>query len=113
MIPKNKPFRSKKYLAWVSQQPCAICKKPGPSDYAHQRILNGGSADMKPPDNEVLPCCFDCHRIGEHGGGVLTLWKTKRPEFFGPGKFESKQDLRDYIRVRCASYYYKWLKETH
>ena len=112
MIPKTKPFRSKKYLAWVSSLPCEICGKQPPCDPAHQRILNGGGTGLKPPDNQTLPSCDDCHIAGEHNGGVVTLWKTKRPELWGPGKLETKQDLRDYIRMRCASYYHLWIKET-
>ena len=95
---KNKPYRSKKYLAWISEQPCAQCWKYPPSDPAHQRILQGAGMGKKPPDNHVLPLCHDCHTI-EHTKGVMELW---------PGY--EKEELRDKIRAMCEKYYQKWMQ---
>jgi len=108
----EKPIRNKKYLEYLRGFPCAVCGR-GPCETAHQRLVGGG-AGLKPGDDKALPCCFECHRIVEHGinGGVLTLWKTKRPELFGQYLLETKQDLRDYIRVRCESYYHTWRREN-
>ena len=71
---------------------------------------------MKPPDNEVLPMCANCHRIGEHSDGIMTLRQTKRPEMWGKvsdptwGKLTCKQDLREWIAVQCEAYYQLWRK---
>lgn len=120
---KTTYFRSKKYLAWIRTLPCAICGEPGPSMAAHQRILGKGSANKKPPDDETLPNCNDCHMIGEHGIGIVSLYKMKRPDLWEDrngnpwtektanpalGRLFSKQDLREWIGIECKKLKKRW-----
>lgn len=54
---KQKPFRSRKYLDWVKQQPCIICGAQ--ADDPHHLVGVGGMGGMgtKAPDSMVLPVC--------------------------------------------------------
>lgn len=60
---KINPFRSKKYLVWVKQLPCAICGAP--ADDAHHiiGIGNMGGTGTKAPDNMSFPLCRWCHGV--------------------------------------------------
>ena len=103
ICPKPKPLRDPKYLAWLRTLPCAVCGR-GPCEAAHQRLIGGGVAS-KPGDDCALSCCFDCHRVVEHGinGGVLTLWNTKSWLHF-----EDKHQLREHLQVLCVASYTKF-----
>jgi len=103
MCPTSKPVLDPKYLAHLRELPCAVCGG-GPCEPAHQRLIGGGTGS-KPGDNFALPCCFECHRIVEHGvnGGILTLWKTRG------GMDLTKADLRDHVRQLCDGYYTQYL----
>jgi hypothetical protein len=62
-------LRDKKHLSWLATLPCSRCGSYG-SCAAHIRVGGGGGTGIKPPDNECLPLCHDCHigiqhRIGE------------------------------------------------
>lgn len=84
---RKKPGDDPKYLAWIRQQPCATCGKPGPSEAAH---FGPRSIALKPPDRDTLPLCAHCHRtgprahhvIGSDGGFAeahsLDLWRVIR-----------------------------------
>jgi hypothetical protein len=95
--PKTKAARDKKYLAWIRTLPCAVCGKPGPSEAAHQRILQGGGIGLKPSDYESIPLCTDCHHI-EHAVGSLCLWN-----YHSGLKFTDKTELRDHIKAECRT----------
>jgi len=54
MISKQKPWRSKKYIAWVKQQPSIVSHLP--ADDAHHIIGHGFSAmGTKAPDWATFP----------------------------------------------------------
>jgi len=58
---KQKPFRSKSYLKWVSSLPCVICGAP--ADDAHHIIGIGklGGMGTKAPDSFTMPVCRGHH----------------------------------------------------
>ena len=96
--PKTKPVRDKKYLAWVRTLPCAVCGKPGPSEAAHQRILQGGGMGMKPSDYEAIPLCMACHAF-EHTKGIVWLY-THRGSGYSR-KIEIKAHVREIVSELC------------
>lgn len=61
--PKQKPWRSAKYLKWVRTQPCCMCDElpnsPGERIEAHHLIGVGGWNGMgtKAPDWATMPLC--------------------------------------------------------
>ena len=61
MALKVKPFRSRKYLDWVKQQPCVLCGAP--ADDPHHIISVGGMSGMgmTAPDSMVIPVCRQHH----------------------------------------------------
>jgi len=60
MFPKQKPIRSKSYLAWVRKQPSVISGRC-PCD-AHHIIAHGaGGMGTKPPDLFTFPLTRDEH----------------------------------------------------
>ncbi len=113
------PRENKKYREWIRTLHCCVCGSFAPSTFAHQRILGNGGMGMKPPDLDGLPMCHDCHMVGEHGQGVISLWKTKRPELWVKkqedadplhGKLFNKQDLREWIGNLVLAYNQFWEK---
>jgi hypothetical protein len=65
LLPKQKPWRSEKYLAFIRQQDCANCGIPahiGGMDAHHVngQGLGGGTA-TKISDCLVAPLCRKCH----------------------------------------------------
>jgi hypothetical protein len=62
---KQKPFRSKEYLAFVRTLPCSVCGTDQ-DVVAHHLIGVGGMGGMgtKAPDNYAMPLCStDHHKI--------------------------------------------------
>ena len=61
-------MKSKKYLKWVSEQPCIYCGKDSPAH--HLRILALGTGmGKKAPDYFTLPVCYEHHQ--ECHSGVI------------------------------------------
>ena len=61
-LSKTEAWRSKRYLAWVRDRPCAQCGKPGPSQAHHIIGLVGGHMGGKTGDQFAVPLCPFCHR---------------------------------------------------
>jgi len=57
---KIKPYRSKKYLHWVSNQQCCVTLSPGPNDPHHikGRLMGGG---VKCSDLFCIPLKHELH----------------------------------------------------
>ena len=59
-------MKSRKYLKWVSEQPCIYCGKE--SQAHHLRILALGSGmSKKVPDYFTLPVCYEHHAECHNG----------------------------------------------
>jgi hypothetical protein len=66
LIPKDKPWRSKKYLAWVRTQPCVVS---GGKAHAHHIIGHGYSTmGSKPSDMLTFPLSPYDHDLLHHHG---------------------------------------------
>ena len=62
---KQKPTRSKKYLAFVRTLPCVVCGNP--ETQPHHVVGHGRSAmGTKCSDYETFPLCAN-HHTGAHG----------------------------------------------
>ena len=63
----------RRHLAWVKEQPCAVCSQPGPSEAHH--IEQGLQWTC-------IPLCASCHRDGFNGWhGQRRMWAvTKKTE---------------------------------
>lgn len=59
-IPKNKPIRNKKYLAFVREQPCCACGLLL-DNQAHHFGRTGKGIGVKASDYEVVSLCPKCH----------------------------------------------------
>jgi len=66
--PKQKAFRSKKYLEFIRKQPCIICLK-NETEAHHCREFNSGIG-IKPSDTFSIPLCrehhYEIHNIGKN-----------------------------------------------
>jgi len=71
----TKPYRDKKYLAWIRKQPCVICRRT-PSQAHHEALGNRGIG-TKAPDTYTLPLCYMCHRNRENTG-FETFWEHEK-----------------------------------
>lgn len=59
--PKPTTWRSKKYIAWVKEQPCVSCGAPA-DDPHHLTGLGGmGGMGTTAPDWTAMPMCRPCH----------------------------------------------------
>lgn len=58
--------KSRKYLEWVSEQPCIYC---GHDSQAHHLRINvlGAGMGKKAPDYFTLPVCYTCHADCHNG----------------------------------------------
>jgi hypothetical protein len=71
-----KPGRDPKYLEWIRQQPCMICKtRPVEAAHVGQRGLGQKCADV-----EAVPLCAEHHRTGDESHHVLgrNFWTHHR-----------------------------------
>ncbi len=70
LIPKNKPLRNEKYLAYLKTQPCESCGLPDHSDPAHVNAGHEGGWGMKGPDSLAVSLCRRCHMDQEDNPGA-------------------------------------------
>jgi hypothetical protein len=63
---KRPTFRSESWRRAVSELPCSMCLREGPSQAAHANHIGKGMG-MKAPDCFVMPLCPDCHREFDQG----------------------------------------------
>lgn len=56
-IPKEKPFRSEKYKAWIRSLPCTECQWPAELGYIECHHIRTGGMATKAGDNESVPLC--------------------------------------------------------
>jgi hypothetical protein len=75
--PKNGKWKSLKYRKWISEQPCLRgCDTGQPSDPHHEdHGFNNSGTAMKPPDTQIVPLCFNCHRIERANTGPEEFWE--------------------------------------
>jgi len=59
-IPKVKPVRSPKYLAFIREHLCAKCSAVHEIQAAHQN-LGYGKTGGKVSDFQAIPLCRECH----------------------------------------------------
>jgi len=67
---KIKPWRSKKYLAWIRTKPCSHCRVPGTEP--HHITGWGGTMGGKPSDIHAIPLCH-LHHMEVHADPIQ--WK--------------------------------------
>lgn len=65
MIPKDKPWRSPKYLAWIRTHDCENCFLPSHVGPIHAHHINGQGIQKargdKIDDCYTIPMCPRCH----------------------------------------------------
>lgn len=72
---KDVPYRSEDYLDWIRGKSCIACGQGPRSEAAHQGFPGAsGGGSQKPPDNQALPLCTDCH-AEQHRIGDKDFWK--------------------------------------
>lgn len=57
-----KPARDRKYLDWIRNLACLLCRTRVGVEAAHS---GPHGISQKAPDSSALPMCFECHRTGE------------------------------------------------
>lgn len=70
-VPKVKPARSRKYLAWLRAQPCVVCGSREDVEASHHGAH--GTA-TKPSDHEALPVCRVHHHRWHQKGSPHMSW---------------------------------------
>lgn len=80
-LPKSRPdrkaklfaqqFLSSAFVAWMKQQPCAVCGERGPNECAHVARSRGAGGSWK----DTAPLCRRCH-TQEHTQGARTFWRV-------------------------------------
>ena len=82
MIPKQKKFRSKKYLMWVANKPCLLCMTE-PCQAHHITIAEHRGFGQKVSDNYTIPLCYPHHHL-LHMTGERKFWQKIgiNPKFY-------------------------------
>ena len=62
-IKKNKPWRNKKYVEYIRNQPCVITQHQAPSDPHHITGVKQGGMGTKVGDEFLIPLCHTMHQI--------------------------------------------------
>lgn len=60
--PKEKPYRSKKYLEYIRGLKCTICYRPAEPHHVRREWLGAGMS-QKPTDLACVPRCRGCHEL--------------------------------------------------
>jgi len=63
------------FRLWIQSQPCLVCGKAAPSEFAHVRHRGMGGKDVPWVGNGVPLCAFG-HHAEQHALGVLS-WQRK------------------------------------
>jgi hypothetical protein len=61
-LQKQKPWRSKKYLKWIRDQPCCVTGITEPSDYHHITTSGNRGMGTKTDDFYTIPLCHEEHQ---------------------------------------------------
>jgi|TARA_R100001460_G_scaffold67650_3_gene108074 hypothetical protein len=70
---KQKKFRSKKYLMWVSERPCLLCMSE-PCQAHHITIAELRGMGQRVSDNFTIPLCYQ-HHHQLHMTGERSFWQ--------------------------------------
>lgn len=64
-----------KYNEWLTQQPCCVCRDPGPNVRHH---MTGGGMGIKSPDQLQFTLCPSCHGDFHNLSGPFKGWEKNR-----------------------------------
>ena len=75
-FPKNKRWKDKNYLKFVSEMPCSNCCRHDETIEAHHlkhrySPWGGGGMGLKASDILTMPLCHDCHARAHNGDGEV------------------------------------------
>lgn len=77
---KVKPWRSPKYMKWISSLECCITDAPGPNDPHHSNEPGHGTMGGKCSDARCLPLAHWLHQEVERGEAEFWEFWGKDPE---------------------------------
>ena len=98
--PKEKMYRSQKYLKYVRSFPCISCHKH-PAQAHHEPMGQSGTG-IKPHDTYTLPLCNTCHTL-RNVYGVDTFWDNADMDY----KWEIIKLLVKYTKEKDTKIDYK------
>ena len=75
------PHLSRKHLAFVRGQRCAVCENPAAEAHHAFRRAGGGGVGLKGCDLLAVPLCLRCHR-DLHKTGSVGAWTREQTEAF-------------------------------
>lgn len=77
---KTVHWQSRKYLDWISSQPCCICQRPGPNDPHHYQARGEGIMGGKVSDDKAVPLCHEHHlSVHNNGRNIWLRWLVDPP----------------------------------
>jgi hypothetical protein len=80
MFPKDKTWRSEKYLKFIRQQPCAYCFKESHIEGSAAHHINGQNLGVgigiKISDLYTIPLCARCHAAIHLNQNILDQKRT-------------------------------------
>lgn len=94
--------RSWRYLAFIREKPCCVCKKPGPSDAHHIAPRGQKGMGMKVSDYHTVPLCRK-HHDDWHRNGFVEIGSTFSPTM---GRYWQRSDFL----IEQASLLVEWLE---
>ena len=79
-IPKNKPWRSKKYRKWIIDHDCILTGLPGPNYDHHEQLPFEGTMGGKCGDDRLIPLAHYLHVQRHSEGRKFWLFWEGNPE---------------------------------
>lgn len=86
MIPKEKPFRSEKYLGYIRSLDCCECQWPAELGQIEAHHIRTGGVATKCGDDETVPLCGfyarGCHNQADKSSDSFEKYQEKARSLF-------------------------------
>ena len=64
-----------KYLQWIREQPCVMCKRTPSAEVHHE---TGAGMGLRAHDHKAMPLCHRCHMAFHAVHGPFKGWDRKK-----------------------------------
>ena len=93
-------YGSKARVEWVKAMPCCACGQRRGCDNAHTTTDGTG---RKSHHRNIVPLCFDCHRVKLPSVGKLSFEQSHELTFDGEEYFATLADVAEAVHAEWTS----------
>lgn len=100
LIPKHKPIRAPKHLAFLRKLPCVVTGYVGHGiEAAHIRLGTNGGTGMKPGDDWAIPMWRDEHRKQHEGEASYWGNRLDKVKELAQNLYDNTGDVETCLRL--------------